>query len=262
MRNVSKKAKSILIIDVCKSTRDALIKDIGRAYPLLVATTAREGIGLLSEEVAVVILDLALPDAYGIAVLRRIKETHPSVPVIITAAYETEETIIAAFRAGARDYIKKPLDPDEVLNKISVLAGMLSDAGGRRHMMLGSESGPRPRHGEIPSCIIEGILRVKAYIEKNYALPLTLSEACRISLLNRSYFCAYFKRITGHSFKSYHHFVRIRKAIELMEKADRTVSEIAGMIGYENASYFSATFKKETGITPKHYILGAQRAYK
>lgn len=109
----------------------------------------------------------------------------------------------------------------------------------------------------IPAYIVQGILRVKQHIDDNFAAPLTIAEACRLSAVSRTYLCHYFKRITGHSFKSYHIHVRMTKARELMNNADLAISDIAYKLGYRDLSYFSAAYKKANGSNPRSHRLSS-----
>ena len=68
-----------------------------------------------------VISDLRLPDSDGIDLLKWLKNTHPSLPLIMMTSYAEIQTAIQAMKLGAADYIAKPLNPDELLGKIKEL---------------------------------------------------------------------------------------------------------------------------------------------
>ena len=68
-----------------------------------------------------VISDLRLPDSDGIDLLKWLKSTHPSLPLIMMTSYAEIQTAVQAMKLGAADYIAKPLNPDEVLGKIKEL---------------------------------------------------------------------------------------------------------------------------------------------
>jgi two-component system response regulator PilR (NtrC family) len=61
-----------------------------------------------------VISDIKMPDMSGVEVLRHIKETDPSVPVIMVTAYASAETAVEALRLGAYDYLTKPFKLEEL----------------------------------------------------------------------------------------------------------------------------------------------------
>ena len=69
-----------------------------------------------------VISDLRLPDSDGIYLLKWLKSTHPSLPLIMMTSYAEIQTAVQAMKLGAADYIAKPLNPDELLGKIRELA--------------------------------------------------------------------------------------------------------------------------------------------
>ena len=78
-----------------------------------------------------VISDLRLPDSDGIDLLKWLKSTHPSLPLIMMTSYAEIQTAVQAMKLGAADYIAKPLNPDELLGKIRELAHMEEKAPAR-----------------------------------------------------------------------------------------------------------------------------------
>jgi len=73
---------------------------------------------LLIEPFDLVITDLEMPEMKGIELLSKVMQINPQAAVIIITAYGSLETAIAALRAGASDYILKPVEFDEMLVKI------------------------------------------------------------------------------------------------------------------------------------------------
>ena len=62
----------------------------------------------------VVVLDIMMPNIDGLEVLRRVKETHPNVDVIMVTGLSQIDTAVQAMKLGAFDYISKPFEPDEL----------------------------------------------------------------------------------------------------------------------------------------------------
>lgn len=65
-----------------------------------------------------VISDLRLPDGDGIDLLKWLKEEYPALPLIMMTSYAEIQTAVLAMKAGAADYIAKPLNPEDLLAKI------------------------------------------------------------------------------------------------------------------------------------------------
>ena len=101
---------SILLIDDEESIRDGVAIALGPLYDIRVFGTAEEGLASLDETPPdLVLLDIGLPGMNGIEALRRIRETHPEVLVIMITAYEDVHTVVSAMKLGAYDYIIKPI---------------------------------------------------------------------------------------------------------------------------------------------------------
>lgn len=65
-----------------------------------------------------VLTDQRMPDLSGLEVLEAVKSTSPEAAVVIMTAYGTIETAVSAIRAGAADYLTKPLNLDELLHRV------------------------------------------------------------------------------------------------------------------------------------------------
>ncbi len=72
-----------------------------------------------SESPDVVILDIKMPGLGGIEVLKRLKTINASVPVLLLTGYGSTEEGIKGMQFGAYDYIMKPLNIDELINKLN-----------------------------------------------------------------------------------------------------------------------------------------------
>jgi two-component system OmpR family response regulator len=69
----------------------------------------------------VILLDVMLPDRSGLDVLRRIRATHPTVPVLFLTAKDAVEDRIAGLTAGGDDYVTKPFSLEEVVARLRAL---------------------------------------------------------------------------------------------------------------------------------------------
>jgi DNA-binding NtrC family response regulator len=98
-------------------TLEALLKRHG--YEPLLANTAGAGTSLVRKaEPDLVLLDLGLPDADGIDVLRELRQEMPDLQVIILTAHDSLANAIESIKLGAFHFISKPYAPEELLNLI------------------------------------------------------------------------------------------------------------------------------------------------
>ncbi len=74
------------------------------------------------QHIEVVVLDLILPGMDGIETLRSIKKTTPLVEVVMLTGHATIDSAIEAMKAGAVDYLTKPFDIDQLVEKIAAAA--------------------------------------------------------------------------------------------------------------------------------------------
>lgn len=91
------------------------------------------------------------------------------------------------------------------------------------------------------------------YIENNYQKDLTLKEIASSIYLTQYYFANLFKEETGKTAMTYLTEIRMEKAKELLLETNDKICEIAKRVGYNNASYFGQSFKKETGLSPNNF---------
>ncbi len=217
---------------------------------ILFAETAKKGMNMLSENISLVFLSKRLSDMNGLETLSMIKKEYPSTAVIIITSCSTEEACIEAFRKGARDYMRKPLKQGEILEKIRILNNINNDSPGRQHIPLSKKS-IYDDYPDIPAHLVSGVLKVRDFIAQNYSEALSLSAACKMASISKTNFCRFFRCITGQSLRNYHHWVRIKIAEELLRDKRLSVTEVAIRLGYNDSNYFSAIYKRITGISPR-----------
>jgi DNA-binding NarL/FixJ family response regulator len=92
------------------------------------AATGGEAMQLVDEHMPdVVLMDVQMPGGDGIEATRAITSRHPSVAVLVLTMFDDEDTVFAALRAGARGYLLKGAEQDDVVRSIqSVAAGHIT----------------------------------------------------------------------------------------------------------------------------------------
>ncbi|MCK5099855.1 MAG: sigma-54-dependent Fis family transcriptional regulator, partial [Desulfobacteraceae bacterium] len=106
---------TIFIIDDEEAIRDGLSLLLGSEYIIHTFANGSEAMKEILHTVPdLMLLDIGLPDISGIDLLKKLKKIHSDVPVIMITAYEDIDTVIAAMKYGAYDYLVKPLNSDNL----------------------------------------------------------------------------------------------------------------------------------------------------
>ncbi|MBI3306897.1 MAG: response regulator [Candidatus Omnitrophica bacterium] len=120
--------KKLLVVDDEEEIREFLKAFFEeREFEVITASSGKEAIEKLAQvQPQVVLLDVHMPGMDGLTVLKKIKEQHPDIKVIMVTALETQDKIEEAMRFGADNYITKPLSLEylekDVQDKITLLA--------------------------------------------------------------------------------------------------------------------------------------------
>ncbi len=96
-------------------------------------------------------------------------------------------------------------------------------------------------------------LKIKNYIQKNYAEKITLQSISEKFHFSASYCNSIFKKENNKPIVDYLIEERLRKAKELLVHTNLPLPQIAAKVGYEDYNYFSRLFKKNTCYTPMQY---------
>jgi len=118
------------------------------------ATTGREAVReVVTTRPDVVLLDLKMPELDGIGATREIAKAAPDVGILVLTMYDDDDSVFAAMRAGARGYLVKGVEQDDIARAIrSVAAGEAIFGPGVAQRVLGFLTTP---HGPAPAAFPE-----------------------------------------------------------------------------------------------------------
>jgi len=110
---------------------------------------------------------------------------------------------------------------------------------------------------EITNAALQGLAdsddiinRVEAYIREHFRENINRDDVAAIAYITPNYLSKQFRSKKGMNLREYINQIRIDEAKRLLLTTNLSVSEVAGLSGYENISYFSTVFRKQTGMSP------------
>jgi len=130
----AKRGATILMVDDDKNILQVLEARLSFAhYKTLTAKSAEEAVELLAQHpVDLVVSDVKMPGMGGVGLLHEILVQWPHIPVILLTAYGSIPDAVSTIRSGAADYLTKPFDGHQLLQKIASLLGRVQEDEPRR----------------------------------------------------------------------------------------------------------------------------------
>lgn len=104
-------------------------------------------------------------------------------------------------------------------------------------------------HNSANSYVQKGI----EYISSNYSYAITVEDIADYVGVSRSHLFRSFETVLGQSPKEYLTDFRMKQACYLLEHSNLSITAIANSLGFDNSLYFSKTFHKQRGLSPKEY---------
>ena len=118
--------KKILIVEDVEWNRDLLVQILEENFEVIEAEDGEKGLeAAMAEQPDLILMDMLLPKMNGweVAAEIRKRETGNSVPIIAVTAQAMSGDETVALEAGCDAYVSKPIDEDELLEKIALLIG-------------------------------------------------------------------------------------------------------------------------------------------
>lgn len=247
------KLHKILIVDDNIEFRDYLSNILSHDYEISIASNGVEALQNVTHSLPeVIITDLQMPVMDGLELCRNIKNSKETshVVVIIVTAQDEDKMQKQVYAVGADDFIKKPFDIILLKEKINnIIKSRIAIQ--QKYIGLGvdNENNDGANSDEL------FIKQINEIIEKHLSdKTFGVNELSEELHLSRSVLYAKFSNISEYTPNDYIKLVRINKSILYMKEKRYSIKEIALMVGFEEASYFSTCFKRIHGKSPKQYM--------
>ena len=255
----SEKEATLLVVEDNEELRALIVRILQHGYRVLEAKNGREGLEqAISEIPDVIISDVMMPEMDGIELLNEVKHHRDvcHVPVIILSAKASLEDRIKGLEYGADGYITKPFSSTYLLARIKSLLQLRENL---KNFLLAENKLPSsaslsPSLPKITRYDEDFIGKILQSVEENIGDATFKIEDLADSMnMGRSMFYRKVKSILGCTPIDFVKDMRVKRAAQLLEMSEYTVSEVAYMCGFSSPQYFSRVFKAAKGCTPTEY---------
>jgi signal transduction histidine kinase/DNA-binding response OmpR family regulator/ligand-binding sensor domain-containing protein len=200
-----------------------------------------------------IISDVVMPGVSGYEFCRAIKDDLQlcHLPVILVTAKTMVESQVQGLEAGADAYVTKPFAPDYLL---ALVKSQLSNREKIRNILSSKTKTDKS---------VEKILspRDNALMTELYKLmetelsnsELNINKITDTLKISRTKLYYKIKGLTGINPNTFFKTYKLNRAAELITEGKLNMSEIADMTGFSTLSHFSASFKKQYGVSPSEY---------
>jgi signal transduction histidine kinase/ligand-binding sensor domain-containing protein/DNA-binding response OmpR family regulator len=243
----------VLLVEDNEDFRFYLKDNLKEFFTIIEASNGKEGWQkTLGSHPGLVVSDISMPEMNGIDLCRKIRSDSRTtfIPVILLTALLGEEQQLKGLETGASDYMTKPFNFEILLSKIRNLLTQQETA--RKTWQKQVEA--RPAAIKVESPDEKFIRQALELIEKNISnADFSVEEMSRELYLSRVAIYKKIHALTGKTPVELIRSIRLKRAVQLLEKSRFTVAEIAYEVGFNDPKYFSRHFKAEFGIPPSAY---------
>ncbi len=178
----------------------------------------------------IAILNTALPDLDGLEILRAVQRESINTDVVFLSETDCLTKAVRAMKAGARDFLVKPVTKDDLMHAIHELL--------ERRFLFRREI----------------VNRMDEYLKDHFSdASLRRTDLCRHFNFSSAYVSRQFRDRLGTSFRNRLRYYRIEKAKFMLRFTGDRMYVIAAQCGFKNQSRFSEAFRRHEGLTPGQF---------
>ena len=198
-----------------------------------------------------VVTDVKMPRMDGVEMITKLRAEGCQARFIILTAYSDFKYAQSAVKLGVSDYLLKPLKDGDLEQAVTRIIDQLEE--GDRLRQKEEEETPIFRFNADRKAKNKYVEQAIKQIREHYKEDINISTVAEQLQISEGYLSRVFKKETDYTFTTYLTWYRMKKAMTLLKDCRVKVYEVAEQVGYSDTAYFSAQFKKVTGISPSEY---------
>ncbi|MEP6747330.1 MAG: two-component regulator propeller domain-containing protein [Bacteroidota bacterium] len=260
--SVNGKKQTLLIVEDNEDFLFYLKDNLREHFNILEAENGKTGWQkALGNHPDLVVADISMPEMNGIDLCKKIKKDQRTahIPVILLTALAGEEQQIKGLETGANDYMTKPFNFEILLSRVKNIL----DEQSRLRKTFQKQVDVQPADISIASSDDQFIFHAKEIVEKNISNPdFSVEDMSRHLFMSRVTLYKKLLALTGKTPVEFIRSFRLKRAAQLLEKSQMTISEVAYEVGFNSPKSFSKYFKTEFNMSPSSYPAGKKKDHK
>jgi len=199
-------------------------------------------------------LDFDFPDLPDLQLLRQIRVTYSTIPMIMLTVQHSENLAVWAFRTGVRNYLVKPLSVACLLKEITPFTTQFNPKLSKprvnlmRHYQI-----PPEFHFISPARLSKRTLSAINYVEAHFHEKIAEKEIAALCGMSVFTFSRLFRAEHHMTFREFLIRHRITQAKKFLRNPQITITDVAQLSGFTDTSSFAKLFRRYIGMTPSSY---------
>ncbi len=247
-------SNSMLVVDDNEEIRELIKEGFSKSFKIFEAENGKEALNIALKEMPdIVVSDVLMPEMDGVefcySLKNKIRTSH--IPVILLTALNSVEHRIKGLESGADAYIPKPFK----MKLLSVRVEKLIASRDIIRKRFQTEKELTPEKVTLNSIDEAFLKKIMYFMEVNMGREsYWVDELASDMNTSRSTFFRKLKKLTGQGPNDFMRMIRLKRAVQLLEQNELTISQVSYMVGFNDPNYFGKCFRKFYGDTPSNYI--------
>ena len=241
------------------------------------AGNGMEGLQLVRElKPDILISDISMTNMDGLTMVAAIKSEYPDIEVCLLTGFRNFEYAQQAIKLGVTRFLLKPSKIDELEEAIGAMTNNLKSKGAfddeescaevwnmecpvekylydafiKDRPVVDESTGEKLKFTDANNYIVKNAI---VYMYDNYKTKFSLLDVAEYCFVSNWHLSKLLNRYTGKGFLEILNRIRLDKAKEILETTNIKILAVAEMVGFQDVTHFSRSFKSYEGVSPTEY---------
>ncbi|MDR3226440.1 MAG: response regulator [Prevotellaceae bacterium] len=253
---LAEKQYTVLVVDDDTEVAHYLQTLLSPHYKIITRFDATTAFKIVKNDAPdLVISDVVMPGSSGYELCKMIKEDMQlcHIPVVLLTAKATIESQVEGLNTGADAYVTKPFDPNYLQ---ALIKSQLKNRENTRNILSKSTQTDKIDENMLSPQDNSFMTELYRLMENELSnTELNIARMIDVLKISRTKFYYKVKGLTGENPNVFFKTYKLNRAAELLREGKYKIFEVADMTGFSTLSHFSASFKKQFGVSPSEYLI-------